>query len=56
MAFSRLGGELTENIDQIFFDISGRIAEKMDCDTDIQYIDGTKIEANANNNTFVHNK
>ena len=56
MAFSRLCDQLTESIDQIFFDISGTIAEKMGCDTDIQYIDGTKIEANANKNTFVYKK
>ena len=56
MAFSRLSEELTERIDQIFFDVSGRIAGKMDCDTSVQYIDGTKIEANANKNTFVYKK
>ena len=56
MAFSRLSNDLTENIDDIFFEISGRIAEKMGCSTNIQYIDGTKIEANANKNTFVYKK
>ena len=45
MAFSRLSDDLTESIDQIFFDISSKIAEEMDCDTSVQYIDGTKIEA-----------
>lgn len=56
MAFSRLSSDLTEQIDQIFFDINGKITVKMDCDTNIQYIDGTKIEANANKNTFVYKK
>lgn len=56
MAFSRLSDDLTESIDQIFFDISSKIAEEMDCDTSVQYIDGTKIEANANKNSFVYRK
>ena len=48
--------DLAVSFDQLFFDISGRIAEKMDCDTNVQYIDGTKIEANANRNSFVYKK
>ena len=56
MAFSRLSNDLTEHIDQIFFDVSGKIVEEMNCDTNVQYIDGTKIEANANKNTFVYKK
>lgn len=56
MAFSRMTQDLTTTIDKIFFQISGGIAEKMGCDTNIQYIDGTKIEANANKNSFVYKK
>ena len=56
MAFSRMTADLAVSIDQLFFDISGRIAEKLDCNTNVQYIDGTKIEANANKNTFVYKK
>ena len=55
MAFQRMFSELTETIEDIFFEISSYIAkEKMECNLDEQYVDGTKIEANANKNTFVY--
>ena len=55
MAFQRLTTELTDCIDDIFFDISHYIAKDlMLCDMDVQYIDGTKIEANAHKNSFVY--
>ena len=57
MAFQRMTQELTESIDDIFFDISHHIAQDlMLCDTDVQYIDGTKIEANAHKNSFVYKR
>jgi len=56
MAFSRMTETLAETIDEIFFEISGLIAEELGCDTNVHYIDGTKIEANANKNTFVYKK
>lgn len=57
MAFQRMTQDLTESIDDIFFDISQHIAQDlMLCDTDIQYIDGTKIEANAHKNSFVYKR
>ena len=56
MAFSRMCRDLTVSIDDLFFKVSGIIAEKMNCDTNVQYIDGTKIEANANKNSFVYKK
>lgn len=57
MAFQRLTCELTETIDDIFFDISHHIAKDlMLCDMEVQYIDGTKIEANAHKNSFVYKK
>ena len=56
MAFSRMTKELAETVDEIFFEISSEIAGKLGCDTNVQYIDGTKIEANANKNTFVYKK
>ena len=56
MAFQRLTEELTETIEEIFHDLSSQIAELTGCDTNVQYIDGTKIEANAQKNTFVYKK
>lgn len=56
MAFSRMCESLRVNIDDLFFDLSSTIAEAMGCDTKTQYIDGTKIEANAHKNSFVYRK
>lgn len=57
MAFERLIKEyLIKDIDAIFFDISRHIGELMDVDFSCQYIDGTKIEANANRYKFVYKK
>ena len=57
MAFQRLISSLTDTIDNIFFDISKHIAyDLMLCDENVQYIDGTKIEANAHKNSFVYKK
>ena len=57
MAFQRLIASLTDTIDNIFFDVSKHIAyDLMLCDEDVQYIDGTKIEANAHKNSFVYKK
>lgn len=57
MAFERLlNNYLITDIDQIFFEVSLNIGDKMGINRDIQYIDGTKIEANANKNTFVYRK
>lgn len=57
MAFQRMTQDLTESIDDIFFDITHHISQDlMLCDTDIQYIDGTKIEANAHKNSFVYKR
>lgn len=55
MAFQRLIASLNNTIDDIFFDISKHIAyDLMLCDENVQYIDGTKIEANAHKNSFVY--
>lgn len=55
MAFERLFNDyLIDDIDNIFFDITENICRLMDVDKSIQYIDGTKIEANANKYTFVY--
>lgn len=55
MAFERLSKEyLIDNIDHIFFDISENIGKLMHIDKTIQYIDGTKFEANANKYSFVY--
>lgn len=55
MAFERLLKDyLIEDIDHIFFDISQNIGKLMHIDRSIQYIDGTKFEANANKYSFVY--
>ncbi|GLB32765.1 hypothetical protein LAD12857_46880 [Lacrimispora amygdalina] len=45
--------ELTDSIEQIFFDVNTYIFEKDHVDLEHTYIDGTKIEANANRYTWV---
>lgn len=45
--------ELTDSIEQIFIDINSYIFEKDHVDLEHTYIDGTKIEANANRYTWV---
>ena len=55
MAFERLlKNYLIEDIDHIFFDISQHIGKLMHIDKTVQYIDGTKFEANANKYSFVY--
>ena len=55
MAFERLLKDyLIDDIDHIFFDISENIGKHMNIDKTIQYIDGTKFEANANKYSFVY--
>lgn len=57
MAFERLINHyLASSVDHIFTDITKNIAEEMSVDTSKIYIDGTKIEANANKYTFVYKK
>ena len=56
MAFQRLISSLTDTIDNIFFDINKVLIGDIGVNADIQFIDGTKIEANANKNTFVYKK
>ena len=48
--------ELTTSIEQIFIDINSFIFQKDDVDLEHTYIDGTKIEANANRYTWVWKK
>jgi len=48
--------ELTTSIDQIFNDINAYIFEQDHVDLEHTYIDGTKIEANANRYTWVWKK
>ena len=48
--------ELTDSIDQIFEDINSYIFAKDHVDLQHTYIDGTKIEANANRYTWVWKK
>lgn len=48
--------ELTESIEHIFFDINAYIFEQDQVDLEHTYIDGTKIEANANRYTWVWKK
>ena len=48
--------ELTASIEKIFIDINQYIFEKEQVDLEHTYIDGTKIEANANRYTWVWKK
>lgn len=48
--------ELTDSIEQVFFDVNTYIFEKDHVDLEHTYIDGTKIEANANRYTWVWKK
>lgn len=57
MAFERLmKNYLTASIEDIFFLINEQLIELMHIDTSAMYIDGTKIEANANKYSFVYKK
>lgn len=54
MAFQRfINDDLKMSIDDIFYEINRYIVKKMNINTDVLCIDGTKYEANANKNTFV---
>lgn len=57
-AFKRVLDQLQNGaIDQFFFELSHHIAYNLMCiDPDVQYVDGTKIEANAHKNSFVYKK
>lgn len=48
--------QLTDSIAQIFLDVNSYIFEKEHVDLEHTYIDGTKIEANANRYTWVWKK
>ena len=48
--------ELTDSIEQVFWDVNTYIFEKDHVDLEHTYIDGTKIEANANRYTWVWKK
>ena len=56
MAFQRLLEQLTNTIDEVFYDINTQLIGTVNINTDIQFIDGTKIEANAHKNSFVYKK
>lgn len=45
--------ELTDSMEQIFLDVNTYIFQKDHVDLEHTYIDGTKIEANANRYTWV---
>ena len=57
MAFQRfIDHKLTESIDDIddiFYAINQFLIQKENINTDVIYVDGTKLEANANKYTFV---
>lgn len=55
MTFERLLKDyLVKNIDEIFFELSNNIGALMKINKEIQYIDGTKLEADAGKYTFVY--
>ena len=51
-----ISNELTDTIEQIFIDVNAYIFERDHVDLEHTYIDGTKIEANANKYTWVWKK
>ena len=54
MTFERLLKDyLVKKIDEIFFELSNSIGALMKINKEIQYIDGTKLEADAGKYTFV---
>ena len=55
MSFERLLNDyLIYDIDDIYFETTENICNLIGVDKSIQYIDGTKIEANANKYSFVY--
>lgn len=55
MTFERLLKDyLIKSIDDIFFELSNNIGTLMKINKKIQYIDGTKLEADAGKYTFVY--
>lgn len=48
--------ELRSSLDEIFDDINAYMFDRLDVDLDHAYIDGTKLEANANKYTWVWKK
>lgn len=55
MTFERLLKDyLVKKIDEIFFELSNSIGALMKINKEIQYIDGTKLEADAGKYTFVY--
>ena len=56
MAFQRLISSLTDTIDNIFFDINKTLIGNLGINTDIQFVDGTKIEAYASKNSYKYKK
>lgn len=56
MAFSRLISQMTEPIDDLFRDLNLELIDKTGTDINTQFVDGTKIEANAYKNSFVYKK
>ena len=57
MAFQRFIFErLIKEIDLIFYEINSYLIDKENIDTNVLYIDGTKIEANARKFSFVWKK
>lgn len=56
MAFSRVANQLTESIDSLMRDLNLEIIDDTGIDPHTQFVDGTKIEANAYKNSFVYKK
>lgn len=56
-AFQRfINDNLKMGIEDVFYEINKYIESKMEINTDVLCIDGTKYEANANKNTFIWRK
>ena len=56
MAFSRVMNQLTASIDDLMKKLNLKLIDQAGIDPNTQFVDGTKIEANANKNSFVYKR
>jgi transposase len=57
MAFERLlANHLIRDIEEIYYEITMHLVDEMGVSTENMYIDGTKVEAYANKNSFVYKR
>lgn len=56
MAFSRVMNQLTVSIDDLMKELNLKLIDQTGIDPNTQFVDGTKIEANAHKNSFVYKR